>query len=383
MYLHRLIEPTIKKASATFPVTVICGPRQSGKTTLLHNIFPGQEVTFISLDDPNYRRLIMEDPANYLNELPKPVVIDEIQYLPEITTYIKILIDKNRTPGQWYITGSQQFSAMNNVSESLAGRAAILSLPTFQLKERNDIKGISDFILSGNYPELVVNKNIDTKIWYLSYLQTYIERDVRMILNVSNLRDFEQFIRLLAARTSQILNYSSLAGELGISVPTVKRWISILEASYIIFLLPPYFKNFGKRITKSPKLYFYDIGLVNYLVGIQNLEFLLNGPMSGAIFETAVISEIIKKKYAVGIKPELYFWRSQSGIEIDLIVPENGKVVPYEIKLARNIKPRFYKNIKYWLKLSNQAKQNGYLITNCSENVPLPHNIKNFYWCEL
>jgi len=329
----------------------------------------------------NYYRL--EDPLHYLHDLPKPIILDEVQYLPEITTHLKILVDRDRTPGQWYMTGSQQFSVMRNVSESLAGRAAILSLPTFQLKERNDIKNLSDFVLSGNYPELVVNKKIDSNIWYSSYLQTYLERDVRMILNVTNLRDFKQFIRLLAARTAQILNYSILAKDLGISVPTIKRWISILEASYIIFLLPPFFNNFGKTITKSPKLYFYDIGLVNYLVGIRNIEFLINGPMAGAIFETAVISEIMKNKYAEGIKPVLYFWRSQSGVEIDLIAPVNGAYVPYEIKLAGNIKPQFYKNIQYWLKLSNQPKQKGYLITNCSEKVPLPHNITNLYWKDL
>ena len=380
MYWSRLLEKTLKKTEQTFPAIVITGPRQSGKSTLLNEYLSKKKPTIINLDNIEFRQLLQENSLEYLRKAKKPVVIDEIQYLPEIASSIKILIDENRKPGQWFITGSQQFSVMKNISESLAGRAAILSLPTFQLKERKDKFDLGDYLLNSTYPELAVNKKISSDIWYSSYIQTYLERDLRQLMNVDSLLDFERFLTRLAGLTSQELHYSKLANDIGISVPTVKRWVSVLEKSYLIFLLPPYFKNFGKRIIKSPKVYFYDAGLVNYLVGIKDKKFLLNGPMAGAIFETAIMSEIIKKEYAKGIKPELYFWRSQGGIEIDLIKPYNGLYNPYEIKISNTIKPRFYKNLQYWLDLNNQKEIEGYLITNCDNKLPLPPNINNIYW---
>jgi len=380
MYWGRLLEKTIIKIEQTFPAIVITGPRQSGKSTLLKEFLAKKNPTVINLDDIEFRRLLQNSPIDYLRKIKKPVVIDEIQYFPELASSIKILIDEDRIPGQWFITGSQQFSVMKNISESLAGRAAILSLPTFQLNERKDKFDLGDYLLKSTYPEVVVNRKVLSEIWYSSYIQTYLERDLRQLMNVESLLDFERFLRLLAGLTSQELNYSKIASDIGISVPTVKRWITVLEQSYLVFLLPPYFKNFGKRIVKSPKLYFYDLGLVNYLVGIKDKEFLLNGPMAGAIFETAVMSEIIKKEYAKGFRPELYFWRSQSGIEIDLIKPDNSIYNPYEIKIANTIKPRFYKNLQYWIDMNNETNMTGFLITNCNKEVPLPENIENIYW---
>lgn len=377
MYRKRLIEHMLSEAAKTFPAIVISGPRQSGKTTLLKNIV--RNGTFITLDDPNFRALLSENPIDYLNSLQKPVIIDEIQYMPELTQYIKILIDRDRSPGNWFITGSQQFSVMKSISESLAGRAAILSLPTFTYSERKLQKELVPYLLESSYPEPLLYKKVNQDLWYSSYLQTYLERDVRVLMNIDNLRDFEQFIRLLASRTATQLNYSSFANDLGLSVPTIKRWISILEASYIIYLLPPFYKNYGKRLVKAPKIYFLDPGLVNFLIGIKNETFLLNGPMAGAIFENAVISEIVKKEYARGIKPEMYYWRSQSGKEIDLLMPVDGEITPFEIKLSSTIKPLFYKNLQYWLELSKQNNK-GYLITNCTDHLPLPPNIGNLYW---
>jgi predicted AAA+ superfamily ATPase len=380
MYWPRLLEQTLEKALKTFPAVVITGPRQSGKSTLVNNYF-SHGASFINLDNINFRRLLEEDPYAYLKDLKKPVVIDEIQYMPEILSYIKILIYEQRIPGQWIITGSQQFSVMKGVSESLAGRAAILSLPTFQISERRDIDDLGEYLLSGSYPEPVVNKKIDPLIWYSGYIQTYLERDLRSIINIPNLRDFENFLRVTAAYVSQEFNASKISLKIGVSVTTIKRWISVLESSYILFLLPPFHENFGKRIIKSPKLYFYDTGLVNFLIGIKNSEFLLRGPMAGALFENAIISEFYKLKYARGVKPEIYFWRSQSGIEIDLIIPENGKYIPYEIKLASSIRPLFYKNLLYWFELTGRKDINGYLITDCAqEQLPLPENITNIYW---
>ncbi len=383
MYLKRLLEKTVRKVQATFPVTVITGPRQSGKSTLLQEMFPEGKSTHLSLEDPDLRALVMQDPLGYLSSKPKPVILDEIQELPEILPYVKILVDRERKPGNWFITGSQQFSVMKNVSESLAGRAAVLALPPFQLQERNDIKDLEDFLFQGSYPELVVNQKADARIWYSSYLQTYLERDVRKLVNVQDLREFEQFMKLLATRTAQELHYSGISSELGISVPTVKRWVSVLEASYIVFLVPPYFKNFGKRIVKAPKLHFYDMGLLNYLLGIRHRDQVIANPMAGALFETAVVSEIIKRKYAEGAKPELYYWRSQSGVEVDLIVLEEDGYAPFEIKLSAKPKPLFYKNLNYWLELEKQKNTKGYLVANFSADAPSPPRIKNIFWKSL
>lgn len=381
MYIKRLLEETIKQVRTTFPAIVITGPRQSGKSTLLKHLV-GNPDCIVTLENPDLRLLIMEDPLAFLQARKKPFVLDEIQHLPIITTYLKILIDKERIPGQWFITGSQQFHVMKNVSESLAGRAAILTLPAFQLQERKDVATLQDFISSSSYPELCVNKKINRAIWFSSYLQTYLERDLRALINVSDLKDFEQFLRLLATRAGQIINCSGVSAEIGISVPTVKRWISALEASYIIYLLPPLYNNYGKRIIKSPKLYFYDMGLLNYLLKMPDARVVLNSPMAGAMFENAVVSEILKKKLADGIQPELYFWRSQSGMEIDLITRENGKLIPHEIKLSSIVRPQFFKNLTYWLALEKNGGP-GRLITNCAEDMPMPHGIKNTYWENL
>lgn len=383
MYLRRDLEESLNKARKTFPAIVVCGPRQSGKSTLLANYVETAAASCISLDNPEVRSLILDDPFHTLAGLEKPVILDEIQYAPELLSYVKLLIDENRAPGQWFITGSQQFSVMKGVSESLAGRAAVFSLPPFNLREREDIDTIDDFLLGSSYPELAVNQDINKSIWYSSYLQTYIERDVRMLLNIADLRDFEQFVRLLASYTGQELKLSALSSRIGVSVPTIKRWVSVLEASFIIFLLPPFFNNYGKRIIKSPKIYFYDIGLVNYLVGIRDINLLMRGPMAGALFETSVISEIMKIRLAQGIKPSLYFWRSQSGMEIDLIEQEEAALVPYEIKLASTIKPLFYKNLLNWLKISGQEHLQGRLITNCDDPLPLPAQVANIHWSKL
>ena len=383
MYWKRLLEDTINKARETFPVIVITGARQTGKSTLLKEFLKNNNPTIINLDDPSFRRLLQDNPLEYLKTLKKPIIIDEIQYMPELASYIKIIVDNNRIPGQWFLTGSQQFSVMKNISDSLAGRAAILSLPTFQIDERKKINKIGDYLISSSYPEPCVNIKVNNDLWYSSYLQTYIERDVRALLNIENIRDFESFIRLIAANTAQELNMSRVSSDLGVSVPTVKRWLSVLEASYIIYLLPPYHSNFGKRIVKSPKIFFYDNGFVNYLLGIKDSEFLLKGPMAGPLFENAVIMEIVKLFHSRGIKPFLYFWRSQSGIEVDLIIETNVKHIPCEIKLSSSLKKSFYKNINYWLELSGQKDSIGYLITNCNENLPIPQNIKNIYWKKI
>ncbi|MDM7985813.1 MAG: ATP-binding protein [Smithella sp.] len=380
MYRTRLIEKTLAAAEKTFPVTVITGPRQSGKSTLLLHYFKNRLHTYLSLDDPSVRARLIEDPAGFLAGLRRPVILDEIQYVPEIATHVKLLVDRDRKPGAWFLTGSQQFSVMKNVSESLAGRAAVLTLPTFSLKERGGVS-LAEFMSGSSYPEPAVNRAIDRRLWYSSYLQTYLERDIRALMNIADMREFEQCLRLLAARTGQELNYSAISSQIGVSMPTIKRWVSALEASYIIYLLPPFYKNYGKRIIKSPKVYFFDTGLVAYLLGIGDEATLINGPLAGSFFETAVVSEMVKSRFAAGVKPELYFWRSQSGIEIDVLVPEKGVIIPCEIKLSTSVKSQFYKNILSWQELSGH--KGGMLITNSRDNLPLPGGIKNLHWKDL
>lgn len=379
MYWDRDLGKIIVKAATTFPVIVITGARQTGKSTLLKNLFRSHG-SFLSMDDANFRSLLADNPEEYLLSLPGPIIIDEIQYFPEILPVIKRIIDKKRKPGSFFLTGSQQFHLMKNVSETLAGRAAVFSLPTFNISERKKVPGLEQYLLRGSYPEPVTNPKVDLNLWYSSYIQTYIERDLRHFLNVSDLKGFELFLKLLAARTSQELNYSRLASETGFSVPTIKRWVGVLESSYILFLLPPFYENFGKRIIKSPKLYFYDTGLVLYLLNIKEEGILKYGSFGGAIFENAVISEILKKQLGKGIRPEMYFWRAQDGTEIDLILQENGNFNPYEIKLSSSIKPEFLKNLNYWMSIANSPKSTGFLITNSQEKPPLPKRMQAIYW---
>ncbi len=383
MYLHRLLEPTLTRAARTFPAVVVTGPRQSGKSTLLRHVLGPRRGTVLSLEDPRIRELLAGDPIGYLTPLPRPVILDEIQYVPAITTTVKMLVDRDRRPGQWFLTGSQQFAVMRHVAESLAGRAAILALPPLQLKERRSLPTLASFISGSTYPEPVTKRSVDPAVWYSSYLQTYLERDVRTQLGVADLRDFEQLLRLLAARTSQVLNLSSLAGQLGVSVPTVKRWLSVLEAGYIVHLLPPYFENFGKRLIKAPKLYFLDVGLAAFLLGMDQGPPPLKGPMAGPLFETAVVSEIIKARYARGVRPDLYYWRSQNGLEVDLLVPDRGGHVPHEIKLASRVRAEHARGLHAWLALAGRKGATGTLITDSRVDAGLGSGIQNRHWSSL
>ncbi|MFZ3086052.1 MAG: ATP-binding protein, partial [Candidatus Hydromicrobium sp.] len=312
MYIKRLIEKIIIDTLKTFPVVILTGARQSGKTTLLKHLF-SSTFNYISLDELDIRSLAINDPREFLNKFKTPLIIDEIQNAPQLLPYIKAVVDKERKNGRFIITGSQQFPLMKNVSESLAGRAAILNLYPFMIEEitgnyiteeksidsylknasNKKIPGslkidLGSWLLDGGYPGLFVNSKISKNIWFSSYIQTYIDRDVRGNIKNENLNDFERFLKLMASRTSQELSYSNLSRDIGLSVPTIKSWISLLQTNSIIYLLQPYYKNFGKRIIKSPKLYFLDTGLAAYLSGIQTKEHLLNGPMGGALFETFV-----------------------------------------------------------------------------------------------
>ncbi|MCL4385292.1 MAG: ATP-binding protein [Actinobacteria bacterium] len=391
MYINRLIETTILKAAKTFPVVILTGARQSGKTTLLKHLFENTH-NYLSLDELDIRSIAANDPRGFLSRYKLPLIIDEIQNVPQLLPYIKAIVDREKIPGLFIITGSQQFSVMKNVNESLARRAAILNLYPFMLEEvtnsfskseieikkflenlpfklnhKNKKINLASWLLNGGYPALFVNKNISRNLWFSSYIQTCIDRDIRGNIKGENIIDFERFLKLLASRTAQELNYSNLSRELGLSVPTIKSWVSLLESNSIVYLLQPYYKNFGKRIIKSPKIYFLDTGLVSFLVSLHSEEHLLNGPMAGSIFETFIISNFLKRFKALDNQCNIYYWKNVSGIEIDLIIEYGNKLYPIEIKLTSTIYSKHYESLSKWINLLSEENIDIALLINDSD----------------
>lgn len=407
MYIKRLIEKTIINTLKAFPVLILTGARQSGKTTLLKHLF-SDTFNYISLDELDIRSLAINDPREFLARFKAPLIIDEIQNAPQLLHYIKAVVDRERVNGRFIITSSQQFPLMKNVSESLAGRAAILNLYPFMIEEitgnylteeksiNNFLKKISSqkistspkidlgtWLLGGGYPGLFVNSQISKNIWFSSYIQTYIDRDVRGNIKNENLNDFERFLKLIAGRTAQELSYSNLSRDIGLSVPTIKSWISLLQTNSIIYLLQPYYRNFGKRIIKSPKLYFLDTGIAAYLVGIQTKEHLLNGPMGGALFETFIVTNFLKRFSALDTNPSLYYWKNIGGIEVDLLVEHSNKLIPIEIKFASTIYSNHYRSLLKWIYHSKLDIDFALLISNSPVTGKIAKNIYNCNWYNI
>ena len=358
----RILERTILRAIKTFPAIVVTGPRQSGKTTLFKMLF-SRTHTFVSLEDPDIRIRAREDPRSFLSQYKPPLIIDEIQYVPELLSYVKTEIDENRKPGQWLFTGSQNFILMHNITQSLAGRAAILFLLPFSLSERFDnakeaqdastwIKKLSidnkysgwvslgEILLRGFFPEIATQRKVDRKLWCSSYVTTYLERDIRNLANIGDLHQFERFLIACVIRTGQILNISEIARDVGVSVPTAKRWLSLLETGHQIYLLYPYYRNIGKSIIKSPKIYFTDPALCTYLLGLNEPESLLKSPSFGSLFETMVICDFWKRFLHFGEKPSMYYLRSRDGLEVDLLIELGDKLHLFEIKSSMTITPK-------------------------------------------
>jgi len=395
--IPRSIESAVKRAMKSFPAMLLTGPRQSGKTTLLKERF-SRTHKFISLENPDLRDRLRQDPIGFIKENPPPVILDEIQYAPEFLHYVKSAIDENRAPGQWLLSGSQSFALMHGVSQSLSGRVAVLSLLPMSLGESQGLgtrsSGIDDilsglthekqkrtpksgpqsatvplhdWLLRGAYPEIRTNPKVDRQLWCSSYIQTYLERDVRQVVNVGDLGVFNRFLRLCAGRTGQVLNMSELARDTGVSVPTIKKWLSVLEASYQIFLLPPHFRNFGKRLIKSPKLYFVDTGIATFLLGLHASEPTLQGPQFGPLFETMVVSEWLKAFHHRGERPELYYWRSKQGLEVDLVVDRNGRLHPIEIKATATLLPGHMDSIEKFRELAGPSASEGVVVARVIE----------------
>ena len=406
MYIHRLLENNLKEALSSFPAVFIGGPRRSGKTTLVKQL--GKRLRYVLLDELDVRAFASEDPKGFLDANPPPVIIDEIQNVPQLLPYIKARIDKNKKPGQWVLTGSQQWALMKGIGETLAGRVAVLHLYPFALTEilkkaahqpetieklirvfeqvvQMPQKAVSpgDWILKGGYPEVVLGKRASRKLWFSSYLQTYIDRDVRGNIKEINLRDFERFVRLLAARSSQQLNASTLAGEVGVSVPTIKAWLTLLEASGLIFFLMPHNKNFGKRVIKAPKCYFMDTGLICYLVGLEDGQSALRGPMGGALFETACVSQMYKRLSAIGEEKSLYYFRSHDGLEVDMLIERLQRCYPIEVKLSSTISSQQVRGIRKWMELSGNKKQGGFVVSTSKELGVVASGIRNIHYTLL
>lgn len=363
--IKRDMQQILKKYASQFQVISIMGPRQSGKTTLAKLTFP--DYAYVSLEEEEVARDALNDPRGFLYKYTKKggVIFDEIHNAPVLLSYMQTYVDTHKKPGQFIITGSHNILLNQAVTQTLAGRIAILTLLPLSIKELKKanllLNDVEDVMEKGCYPRLYDEK-LTIQAWLRGYVKTYIERDVRQLTNVGNVRKFQNFMKLCAGRTGQLLNVSTLACDCSIDVKTANSWLSILEMSYIIFFLQPYHKHFRKRITKSPKLYFYDTGLVCSLLGIQSSEELFSHYLRGGIFESFAISEIIKNKYNQDLDPNIYFWQDQHGNEVDCILKKSTKLIPIEIKSGRTINPSFFDGLKYWYELAGESSAHGYLI---------------------
>lgn len=391
-YIKRSLEPVIKRAVREFPVVVLTGPRQSGKTTLLKHLLAGDH-DYVSLEPPDVRAAAFTDPRGFLRAHEPPVILDEVQYAPELLPYIKERVDLDRAKkGQYVLTGSQNLLLVERITESLAGRAAMLRLmPLTQREERGmpllplpwerttnkspsgpvSHGDLWQGLLRGSYPELVAGPSRDFSLWQASYVQTYLERDVRTLRQIGDLAQFQNFLRALAARSAQLLNITDLARDLGVAVNTIKSWLSVLEATYQVIVLRPYFANVGKRLVKTPKVYFSDTGILCYLTGLKDADHAASGPMGGAIMETAVLSELFKTLVHRGIDPKIWFWRTSQGAEIDILIEHEGGLVPVEVKLSATPRQAMAASIRDFRSDLGERALPGFVVHPGDVSLPL------------
>lgn len=354
-YIERKVSSYIKRASEMYPVVTICGPRQSGKTTLARHLFP--EYSYVSMENPFERYAFENDALGFLDAHPFPCIFDEVQNTPELLSYLQGIVDDADRSGMYILTGSRQMELQETITQSLAGRSAMVDLLPLSLEELSEA-GIAlsrdEAMFFGGLPR-IHSRNQNPSMAYADYVRTYLERDVRQLVNVQKLREFEIFIRLLAARAGQLLNAASLANDVGVSAPTIREWLSMLEASYIIFTLYPYYKNYGKRLVKTPKVFFTETGLITSLLGITNPEQVSQHPLVGSIFENLIVSEMLKGQLNRGKKPNFFFYRDSSGLEVDLIQERTLDIQPIEIKSSITYSPALYKNLLKFMTLEPSA----------------------------
>jgi hypothetical protein len=372
--IKRHLEAKLIQAADSYRVLSVTGPRQSGKTTLVRQVF--KDARYVSLENPQEQEFALTDPRGFLAQFTDRVILDEVQRAPKLFSYIQGIVDERQKKGQFILTGSQNFLLMEKVSQSLAGRCAVLHLLPFSQGElanrpMMDINSLGKAALQqtknthrsdlfeqmfkGFYPP-IYDQKLAPQDWLANYYRTYVERDVRQVLNLGDSETFARFVRLCAGRSGQLLNMSSLAADSGISVPTVKRWLSLLQASFLIYLLQPYHANFNKRLVKSPKLYFYDTGLLCYLLRIRSGEELITHSARGAVFETFVISELLKNYHNCGRESEVFFWRDSTGHEIDAIIDLGSRQIPIEIKSGQTLVGEFFAGLEYWRSLPGQER---------------------------
>ncbi len=358
----RLMATELESAASSYPIVTLLGPRQSGKTTLVRATFPSKP--YANLEALDIQEMAYADPRSFLEQYPDGAILDEIQRVPTLLSYIQLIVDENQKKGMFILTGSHQLELHQAISQSLAGRTALLHLLPMSLVELTNAKltlSLDETLLKGGYPRIFHDQLDPTKA-YRNYFQTYVERDLRQLIQVKDLTQFQRFVRVCAGRLGQLLNLEGIGNDVGVSSNTIKEWISILEASYILIRLQPYYENFGKRMIKSPKLYFTDVGLASYLLGIENSVQMARDPLRGNLIENLMVVELMKYRLNQGLDPQLYYFRDTHGHEVDLIFQSAHRLVPIEIKAAKTFNTEFLKNLRFFQKLVGERSPTGFLI---------------------
>ena len=368
--IKRQAETVLLDLSKGYPILAITGPRQAGKTTLAQSTFPDKR--YVSLEDLDEREFADQDPRGFLARFPDGAILDEAQRCPNLFSYLQTRVDAEKRMGLFVLTGSQQFGLMSNITQTLAGRVGLIQLLPFSLQElqatNTPISSLDDVLWRGMYPP-IYGRNLAPEKWFANYVMTYIERDVRQIVEVQNLSLFQRFIKMCAARVGQLINMSSLAIDCGVSHNTIRSWLSVLEAGYVVFLLQPHHQNFGKRLVKTPKLYFYDTGLAAFLLGIRDAEHLSIHSARGSLFENLVVSELLKQRYNQGLASNLYFWRNNTGDEVDVVIEQGEQLMPMEIKSGQTFNSDFLTGINKWMKIAGDAALTPQLVYGGNENM--------------
>lgn len=363
MLIQRHAEATLLQLASEYPVVAVTGPRQSGKTTLVRKAFP--DKPYVSLEDLDERQFATDDPRGFLSRYPDGAILDEAQRCPGLFSYLQTRLDQAKKKGLFVLTGSQQFNLLTGITQSLAGRVALIPLLPFALGELQAAKmapkTLSELLFRGLYPPIYDGPQ-QAGIWYGNYMRTYIERDVRQMINVQDLSAFQRFVRMCAGRTGQLTNLSALASDCGVTHNTAKAWLSVLEASYIVHLLQPHHRNFDKRLVKTPKLYFYDTGLACWLLGIRAPAQLDAHAQRGALFETWALGELLKARYNSGLESNLYFWRDRSGNEVDVLIDEGNKLAPVEIKAGQTVSSDYFRGLDRWQAMAKEISGKPWLL---------------------
>lgn len=361
--IPRTATATLNSLARGYPILAITGPRQSGKTTLAQGTFP--DKPYVSLEDLDTRAFAEEDPRGFLARFPEGAILDEAQRCPTLFSYLQTRVDKDKRMGEFVLTGSQQFGLLSNISQTLAGRVGLVQLLPFSLQELQSSGAppgsLDDLLWRGLYPPLH-DRDLAPAQWFSNYVMSYVERDVRQLIEVQNLSLFQRFLKMCAARCGQLLNRSALANDCGVTHKTVDAWLSVLEAGYVVFLLQPHHRNFGKRLVKTPKLYFHDTGLACYLMGIQDAQHLATHPARGALFENWVICELLKRRYNQGLASNLYFWRNNTGEEVDVLLEQGDKLVPLEIKSGQTFNSEFLSGLNKWARYAGATALPAHLV---------------------